>query len=194
MGDMVTVAELASYLQADVDTATATLAVDAAEGLVRGYCRQTLTSATSTSVVLPIDVTDFGYLVRLPERPVTAVTSVSVSGTSYTVDEDYAWDGMSSHLRLATIVYPSATFSDSPVATVTYTHGYATVPDDLVAVVLSIGARIYDNPRGMRQESVEGYTYLRGGAGDDILGATPSKAEMMVLNRYKRTAASVVVA
>jgi hypothetical protein len=42
--DLFTLAELASYLQRDLDTASATLAQQGAQELIRGYVQQNLTS------------------------------------------------------------------------------------------------------------------------------------------------------
>ena len=193
MGDFATAAQLASFLQQDLDTTSADLAITMAEGLVRAYCRQNITEATSTGAVLPIQVTDFGYIVRLSERPVSAVSAVSVNGTAYVSGTDYAWDGVSDWLRLATVEWSSDSFEAFPPAVVTYTYGYATVPAAVQAVTLSVAGRLYDNPRGMRSESVEGYTYQRGGAGDDILSAGLSEAEKASLAKFVRRASTVMV-
>jgi len=194
MGDFITPSQLASYLQSDVDTSSATLAITQAEALVRGYCRQTITADTSTAL-LPIQVGGDGYFVLLPESPVTAVDTVEVSGVAYVDGVDFSWDGASQTVRLAVVEYDDTVQfrPTAPLAEVTYDHGYATPPGDVVAVVLSLAGRVFDNPRGMRSESVEGYTYTRGGDGDDILGVSLSKSEMKILDRYRTRARSVTV-
>jgi hypothetical protein len=191
MGDFISSTQLAAYLQADLDSTSADLAIRVAEGLVRGYCRQTI-SEVSTTAVLPVQLGDAGYYVDLPERPVSTVTTVEVNGTAYAAGVDYQVDG--SRIWLADVTSSADDFAPVDTAEVTYTHGWAAIPDDVIAVTLSVSGRVYDNPRGMRMESVEGYTYTRGGAGDDILGATLSREERAVLNRYRVTAAAVRVA
>jgi hypothetical protein len=170
------------------------LAITSAESLVRGYCRQTLSEATTT-VTLPVQLSDAGWYVDLPERPVQAVTAVKVNGTAYVAGTDYQVVG--ERIWLATLADSTDDFAPVDFAEVTYDHGYASGTQDfeqIAAVTLSAAGRIYDNPRGMRSESVEGYTYTRGGAGDDILGATLSATEKQALGRYRRMAGVVRVA
>jgi hypothetical protein len=47
--------------------------------------------------------------------------------------------------------------------TVVYDHGYTEVPDDIVAVTVSIATRLFTNPAGYQQESIDGYSYIVGG-------------------------------
>ncbi len=193
MTDLFTLAELASYLQRDLDTASATLAQQGAQELIRGYVQQNLTSQSYTSVLLPIQAHRNYWGVLLPQRPVTAVSSLIVNGTTYTLGTNYAWDGVSPWLLLADKTYTTAQFYDDPVATVTYTAGYATVPGDLKIVALSIAARTYDNPRGLRMESIDDYSYTRGGNDDTMAGVGILATEKTVLDRYRIRAGSVRV-
>lgn len=193
MADLFTVSELASYLQRDLDTASATLAKDSAQAIVRQYAQQEFTSTTYTGALLPIDVHRWSYVVNFPQRPVTAVSSVAVNGTTYVSGTDYAWNGYSPFIRLDYVESSTATFADEPVATVTYTAGFATVPADVKAVALAVAARQYDNPRGIRQESIDDYSVSRAGADDDLAGVTLLKAEQRILDRYRVRAGSVPI-
>lgn len=193
MADLFTVSELASYLQRDVDTSSATLAKESAQAIVRQYAQQEFTSTTYTGALLPIDVQGWGYVVNFPQRPVTAVTSVAVNGTTYTLGADYAWNGFAPYIRLADVESSTANFADDPVATVTYTAGFSTVPADVKAVALAVAARQYDNPTGVRQQSIDDYSVTRAGADDDLAGVTLLKAEAKILDRYKVRAGSVPV-
>lgn len=196
MGDFVSAAQLATFLQADVDTASANSAIDDAEALVRTFCRQTLSQASSTDALLAVSVADGAAFIDLPECPVSAVSSVQVNGTAYTADVDYQWPG-GQRIYLSHVASPAASFAVMDTATVSYAHGFASGTsafESVAAVVRSVAGRIYDNPRGMRQESVEGYTYIRGGGGDDILGGALSQAERASLQRFRRQVASIVVA
>lgn len=191
MADLFTVSELASYLQRDLDTSSATLASTLAHGLVRGHTKQTLTVATTTGA-FPID-RDM-LTVRMTERPITAITSVVVNGQSLAANVwgGYAWDGYSSEFTVALIpILVSTLVRPWPRAVVTYTHGYATPPDDLKAVCLSVAARIYDNPRGVRMESIDDYSYTRGGNDDTMAGVGLLPTERMILAQYRRRTASL---
>lgn len=193
MADLFTVSELASYLQRDVDTSSAALAKDSAQAIVRAWCRQEITQATYTDTVLPIVSLDWTWGVLLPQRPVTAVSSVSVNGTPYTLGVEYAWNGISPWIRLAQRTWTTSSFQDEPTAVVTYTAGYATVPAEVKAVALAVAARQYDNPQGLRQVSIDDYSETRAGADDDLAGVSLLAAERHILKRYRATAGSVRV-
>lgn len=191
--DLFTLSELASYLQRDLDTSSALIAQQTAQAAVRTYCRQDLTSATYSAVKLPIRPSGEFWRVDLPQRPVTAVSTVAVNGTTYTLGTDWAWDGLSSYIRLARLVYTTSGFQDEPVATVTYTAGYATVPPDVKGVALAAAARQYDNPRGLRSESIDDYTGTRAGSDDDLAGVSLLAGEKALLDPYRVRAGSVTI-
>ena len=70
---------------------------------------------------------------------------------------------------------------------VTYTYGYATLPEDLKGVVLGMAGRLAYNPTGVRQKTVgsESVTYsVQPG------GFAPSIVEREVLESYRGCAAS----
>ena len=78
---LVTVAELASFLQQDVDTATATLLIEMATGKVQDATGQILIAGTCTAVI-DVDVFDpcstqaYEEYLDLPQSPVRSVSSV----------------------------------------------------------------------------------------------------------------------
>jgi len=129
--------DLAAYLQQDIDTASATVARTMATGVITGYTNQLIESATYTHL-LPIGS---GLTIRLPQRPVTAITSVTVDGTALTRSTQWDWDGISD-----VVVFDDWTPDDEDQwqATVVYTAGHATVPDDITAVALSVAGRLYN--------------------------------------------------
>lgn len=91
---------------------------------VRAYTGQRISTGSST-------IRARGPVVRLPERPVTAVTSVTDSdGVVLTVDVDYE------------LVGQDLTLPTSGEFTVVYSHGFATVPDGVLEVVCTIAARL----------------------------------------------------
>lgn len=106
------------------ETARAYALLDDASAKVRAYTRQQITESTSTDRVRTRN-----GVVRLPQRPVTAVTAVA---DTLATALDAVWDG-GEQLRL---------YFDGYVD-VTYTHGYATVPDDIVTVVAGVAARSF---------------------------------------------------
>lgn len=80
---LVTPSELASFLQQDVDTATATLLIEMATGKIQAACGQRLIEATST-FVLDVSPWQSGPWLDLPQHPVRSVASVEIDGTAYT--------------------------------------------------------------------------------------------------------------
>jgi hypothetical protein len=132
------------------DTASALLT--RASTRVRRAAGQPITQSTSTVRLNP----DRNTLV-LPAPPITAVTAVSqvnLDGTLTALTEgtDWIWDGDA-------ITFASLTVAR---AEVTYTHGYATVPDGLVELVCQIANRLSATPDGteglLRQRSIDDYS------------------------------------
>ncbi len=193
MADLVTATELAAYLQRDLDTSSATQAVAQASAIVRAWTRQNIDQQTYTGVKLPIESYDWSWGVQLPQRPVTAVSSVAVNGTTYVLGTDYAWNGFSPWIRLSQITRSSASFQDDPVATVTYTAGYATVPDEVKSVVCAVAGRIYDNPTGLRTYAIDDHSETYAGADDQLAGMALLAPEQAILKRYRAAAGSVRV-
>jgi len=189
-----TLEELASYLQRDLDTATATLCRAMGTALVKGHLRSEVESTTYTGVMLPIDGSGGTPRVWLPQRPVTDVAAVSVAGQSYAEGADYVWDAPMPVLRLRTIVYGTDSFPADPVATVTYTAGWVTVPDDIKAVALSVASRAYTRATGAKQESIDDYSITYAGADGDLAGVGLTATEVAVLRRYRSGAGTAAVA
>lgn len=149
-----TPADLAAYLQrpafaAGAETVSAQLALDIATAVVVERTGQTFTVATET---ITLD-THGDEDVHLPQRPVTAVTSVttrdrgSSTSTARTLNTDYEVRG--GRLRWVGVgTWPYE-------ATVTYTHGYATIPDDVKGATLAVAAEIHSNPEGLAQSAID---------------------------------------
>jgi hypothetical protein len=90
---------------------------------------------------------------------VTAVTSIVEEGTTLTVVTDFDWTSYGKLIR----VYRRWTSKPRAVV-VTFTHGYATAPDDVKGVCLSLAGRLYENPGSLRSYTVGGVseTYASG--------------------------------
>lgn len=205
MADLLTPSDLASFLQRDLDTSTAVIA-QKAQGLVRRYARQNFDSRTYTSVGLTIrpatgpasapratriPSSGVPYMVVLPQRPVTAIASVVVAGQTLTRDVDWAWDGASARIDLGHVPLPATSMSAWPLAFVTYTAGYATIPDDVITICLAVAGRMYDNPRGLRSVSVDDYSGGYAGRDDDLAGVTLLAAERELLRPFRGGARTV---
>lgn len=166
-----TLDDLAAYMQQDLDTATATVVRTMATGVVTGYTNQLLEAATYTHL-LPVSA---DLTVRLPQRPVTDVTSVTVGGVALTETTDWQWDGVHPVLTLE-----SAPDEDEWQATVVYDAGYDTIPDDITAVALSVAGRIYNTTPGVVAESIDDYRAQYTPASVGLLDH-----ERRILRRYK---------
>lgn len=142
-------ADLASYLKQEIDNSTGTLALQVASQLF---------SARADTMFLPTTVTyqveGFGYRqLRLPFRPVSAVSAVRVAGVAVT---DYA--------RIKTVLYRLAGFGvpgafPPDLVEVDLTHGLAAVPDDVRGAVLETAAASYSSPDvTVKSESIDDYS------------------------------------
>lgn len=177
---LATPADLASLLQEGVDTATATLLIEAATAVVQGVTGQRIVQVVDDVAVLDLDGCDAGLYLELPERPVTAVAAVVVGATTVT---DY-----SAQLRRARL-WRAAGWRSSLLAyldqpsqvTVTYTHGFPPGDQRLQlarSAALQLAAAVYDNPTGVTREQIDDYAvaYERATARMD---AQPSLADLL---------------
>jgi hypothetical protein len=143
-----TASELASYLQKDLDTASATLVLTVASGM---FAREADTAFAATTKTWTTEVYGQGR-VELPFKPVTAVSAVRVNSIAIT-----GWT-----LRVDTIYRPGGfgyRYAWPPdQLDVDLTYGYAAVPDDVKGAVLEMAAQAYDVPVGaLASESIDDY-------------------------------------
>jgi hypothetical protein len=136
-----------------------------ATAAIRAYTRQTISQVVDD--VLTVRGTADPELL-LPQRPVSAVSAVTLDGAA----ADYTFDGIGTLTR-----------SDgwAGLVAVTYTHGYATVPDDVFTVCLQAAARVYGNPEGLANESIDDHR-----AGFGAVGAQLTDDEKEMLRPYRR--------
>ena len=150
-------------LTTDQQARAETLLVQAANK-IRSYTRQTFDHAVTTDKVRAL-----GNLVRLPQRPVIAVTGVKLIdylGNEWPVPA-YGFDGID---RLDLALYgtilnlPEAVSLEgywSGTVEVTYEHGYTTVPQEIVDLNADLVARIFNSPAqgvvGVRSQGVGPY-------------------------------------
>jgi hypothetical protein len=174
------VAELAAYLHQDpfataAEITAAQLDLDLASGVVVDRTGQTFDAVADDVVTLD---TCPGEDVRLPQRPVTAVTSVttrdmgSAAVTTRTLNTDY-------EVRADRLRWVGVGWWPYEV-TVTYSHGYAVIPGTVKAATLAVAAELHDNPSGLSRSAIDDST-------DQYEWADGSPAEKMlklVARRY----------
>lgn len=143
-----TPADLASYLQQDVDTASATLVLQLASGRFSADAEAWWTPQTTTYVQAGTCATKL----VLPFDPVTAVSAVRINGvvvTGYTLILNVLY-------RPAGFGTPNANPPDR--LEVDLTWGYAAVTDDVKGAVLDTAAQAYQVPVGtVVSESIDDY-------------------------------------
>lgn len=176
-----TVSELASYLQKDLDTSSATLALQAASQLF---------STRANTMFVPTSVTyqalGQGYWqLPLPFRPIISVSAVRIIGFGGTfVVTDYT--------RVKTVLYRIIGFGVPGVfppdmVEVDLVHGYATVPDDVKGAVLEAAGIAYQGPdQTVAGEGIDDYTVKF----SDIGGMMLSPAAATLADLYRGTFAA----
>jgi len=164
-----------------------------ASATVRNYTRQQITQATSTETcrlyggTLTHAGVWYPVVVRLSQRPVTAVTDVvDLDGNAVS----FWWDG-GQLVGLAPTATTESSFGDAQISPslpvkVTYEHGWATgdpVYDTVTAVVCSVAARAIGRAPedgAVQQESIAGYSYTVGVIGAaGALGLLPDEKERL---------------
>lgn len=182
-------ADLAAYLQrpaflVGAETISAQLALDIASSIVTARTGQTFVPVVGDTITLDT----YGEDVRLPQRPVTTVSAVttrekgSTVTTARTVNTDYEVRG--DRLRWVGLGWWPYE------VTVTYDHGYATIPDDVRGATLAVAAEMFDNPEGLSRSALDDDNAQHEWADD-------SPAERMlklVERRYKRKPLTVRLA
>jgi hypothetical protein len=171
-----------------------------ASSVVRRFTRQQFTSSQTTDRVRPI-----GYKARLPQRPVVSVTSVAIvdalqPGNLLPIPfAAWLWDGgdeiwlgqMDTVVNLPEDVLDLYRYN-TPLIQVDYTHGYARVPDVVVAVACSMVLRNFDLPgaQGVASQQVGPFGYRLSTTGQDGILAL-SDSEKAALAPYRRQLATV---
>lgn len=190
MADLFTLEELASYLQTDLDTGSATIARASATALIEAYTRRSFTDQVEVIEAKRVR----GGRVTLRE-PVVEVASVEAIDGATRLPTLWTFDGIRTVYvggATAIINYPEGTSFGT--VEVTYTHGYTAAPADVKAVGLAVAGRAYSNPAGIRSETIGAYSYTLAGADDDVAGSGLLAAERTVLNRYLVQSRTVVLA
>lgn len=126
--------------------AAADFALLTASAAVRGYCRQRLDLVEDDEIVLD---SAGGRLIMLPELPVVSVSEVVENGEELVLVDDY-------ELMRFGILHRTARpwYIGIGAVAITYTHGYAVIPDLIRAVTARAASRLYQ--AGLRAAETAG--------------------------------------
>lgn len=180
--------DLAALLQRDVDTASATLAIEVGTAVVQAAAGQRIVRATSTDVVV-WGGTD--NVLVLPERPVISVASVTYGGSALaegTASGTWrlARDGLWRDLGWSEV------YGEPWSVEVTWTHGYLTTEQGIQlgrGVALGLSRGLFNNPDGVVREAIDDYSVAYAEA-SAALEAQPSVIALL-RKQYGRKAGMV---
>lgn len=163
---MIAISDLEAFLQQDLTdySVEAQAACDQASAVVEDYCKRSFAQVIDDEITLR-----WRPSIVLPNPPVTEISSVDVDGTAAEYDLDESG-------RLWPLTRGSQ-------IVITYTHGFATIPETVKLVALRLAARIFKNPVGRVSYSVDGQS-LQGAS--DVSPRILTGDEMATLNRRYR--------
>lgn len=203
MANLASAADLVARLGRDF-TPDEQVRVDAlladASAMIRAYTGRDFTLTEDDTVVLRAS----GATIRLPQRPVVEIAKVEAIGVNNTPDitlADWLFDGID-QIRLGegnfVINLPEIWWDDDGYPgtyRVTYSHGYAAPPPDVVAVACAMVLRTLTSPAmvgGITSETVGPYSYRSETPGLG-LAVTMSEMDRKALDRYRRTTGMITV-
>lgn len=196
MADFATLSDVAAFLQIAITTPTQIAAVNRAlteaSETVRNYCHQLIDLVEDDEITL--DCVG-GVRLFLPELPVTEVSEVIEDGETLVIDDDYK---LGQHGILHRV--GQKWVKGIQIVTITYSHGYATIPDDIIAVTVRAASRAYqsglraadaDGVLGVQSKSLGDFSVAYGaeGGAEGVMGASAARMLLMseqdILNRYR---------
>lgn len=191
---LATRADLAAMLQVDEDTipqATADIVLSAATAVVQAAARQRLVAVAADTATL---VGGSSMYLRLPERPVTAVTTVTLDGddlTAGTGHENYRLSAGRLYRRCGWLTTGTDCYAPSEISVV-YSHGYETGDPRLQLAqgyTLAIARAVYANPDGTVREQIDDYVVAYEAAASALTPAMAARLRSV----YGRRAGMVAV-
>lgn len=135
----------------EIDRARADFILGAVSDEVRKFSRLTFETHTDEEITLDGSGTT---ILLLPALPVTDVSSVVVAEEELDEIDDYEWSAKGILRRLGGYVWEQKFRS----VTVTYSHGFTEVPEDVRLLVVRVAARGWANPTSVTNESAAGYS------------------------------------
>lgn len=175
MAPLATAVQLGSRMQQTLVSPSDVDAVTHASGLVRAIGRQQYDFVSQETVILR----GGEQVLTLPQRPLVVDTGPNLltvielgefGGIDVTMVENRDYSRVGNELtrgypwwwndtqRLMGWPRSRPLGVWAPRVKVTYSHGYTTIPDDLVSIVLDVAAVLYDNPTSLRSISIDDYS------------------------------------
>ncbi|MGI5161395.1 hypothetical protein [Microbispora sp. CA-102843] len=200
---LATVDDLQAHLQRDLPEAQAALALRRASARVRSYTRQTITLVTGDTM----EVAGGDRVLRVPQRPLvvdeahplTVVELGEFGAPEMTLVEDRDYTRLGNELTRGYPYNPSTRLMGwpwnrvrgvwAPRVRLTYSHGYAEVPEDIVDIVLGLATLNISNPENLRTEQIDDYS--RTFARETVGNASLTADDKDVLRSYRGGAFSV---
>lgn len=198
MAQFCVISDLECFLQIDIPAErhdAAIRAIEEASAAIQNYCHQQLSYVADDEITLDCAG---GNRLFLPELPVISVKKVIEDGKELTATVDYKLG------RFGILYRVGRDWADGvQVISVTYTHGYTALPDDIVSICVRAAARAYqaglrademDGVPGVSSKSLGDFSVAYGseqsvGAGEAVLGASAApillRSEKETLNRYR---------
>ncbi len=193
-----TASDVQAFLQVEISAAQLPMvdaAIRGATAAIRNYCNQYISYVQDDEVVFD---GQGGTKLFLPELPVVSVKTVVEDDVELESGVDYKL-GANGVLHRLGAEWPEGIQNIS----VTYTHGYGTIPEDIVLVCTRAAARTYQaglraaemaGVPGVSSKSLGDFSVSYGseqsvGAGEAMLGASAAppllRLEQQLLNRYR---------
>lgn len=148
MVQLATPADLAAYLQQDLDASTANLVLDVASAEFEEAADTKFASTDATLVVEGCGQT----VIAIPYHPVIAIVQVRIDGT-VVAPSDYALVGQNLYRMTG---WGGRTWYPEKVE-IDLAYGYTDVPDDAKGAVLEMAAAGYGNPSLTIREQIDDY-------------------------------------
>lgn len=131
-----------------------------ASGIIQQKTKQTISLVTGEVYTRP---GSYDSRLRLPQRPVVSVASVVLDGvtmdpTSYFLDgSELVRRNWSSVIQDSSFGLPFAAWGYAwSTLVITYTHGYAVIPELVKAICMEMVSRVWVNPGSVIQEGIAG--------------------------------------
>ena len=194
-----TIEDIEDFLQVSIESPhhifSATRALEEATAAIRNWCRQFISVVDDEEITID---TYGGTRIFLPELPVMSVSAVIENGITLTPGDDYAL-GQHGILHRIGRAWPVGI----QTVTITYSHGYDPIPDDVIAIATRASSRAYqaglraadsDGVLGVSSKSLGDFSVAfssetGGSISEGVMGASSARMLLMseqdILNRYR---------